>query len=81
MPTLTKKAGHILYSRNQGICRCDVEKGGIEMPFGYPYPYPYPGFYAGPYYGRSGAWTALWIVLFVLLLIFGGFWYFGGFYK
>jgi hypothetical protein len=53
----------------------------MEMPYGYPYPYAYPSPYPTPYYPGSGAWTALWIVLFVLLLIFGGWWYFGGYYR
>ncbi|WP_170209256.1 hypothetical protein [Robertmurraya kyonggiensis] len=50
------------------------------MPYGYPGPYAYPPPY--PYYGGgSGAWTALWIVLFIILLIFGAWWFYGGYYK
>ncbi|MEQ2526272.1 hypothetical protein WMO40_06125 [Bacillaceae bacterium CLA-AA-H227] len=50
------------------------------MPYGYPGPYAYPSPY--PYYGGgSGAWVALWIVLFIILLIFGAWWFYGGYFK
>jgi hypothetical protein len=50
------------------------------MPYGYG-GYPVPPPYPCGYYGGGGFWLALAVVLLILLLVFGGFAYYGSYFR